>query len=269
MRILEPNWRRRTIKKENIWSRKIFGLRRKRKMETEKEKIFGPWRRRRTEKEKEKIFGPRRRRTEKEKEKIFGPRRRRRTKKEKEKIFGPWRKRKTEMEKEKIFGPRRRRRTEKEKEEKICRRRKKSHTDGIVKIGPEFWTYLVSFDRCLPGDWRPYENGWKAGFLHREVLRDKTPAQKHNIKVRVSNKSCVSCLPFTNFSFVFSPVSCCLSLFWLQNWNLFKTAKHVTLTPGSPIHPQLPRESCWETCQPLNNIIVMIWLSSPFLWSWL
>ena len=46
------------MKKENIWSRKIFGLRRKRKMETEKEKIFGPWRRRRTEKEKEKIFGP-------------------------------------------------------------------------------------------------------------------------------------------------------------------------------------------------------------------
>ena len=39
------------MKKENIWSRKIFGLRRKRKMETEKEKIFGPWRRRRTEKE--------------------------------------------------------------------------------------------------------------------------------------------------------------------------------------------------------------------------
>ena len=29
--------------------------------------------------------------------------------------------------------------------EKVTHRRK-------GKIGPEFWTYLVSFDRCLPGD---------------------------------------------------------------------------------------------------------------------
>ena len=41
------------MKKENIWSRKIFGLRRKRIMEKEKENIFGLQRRRRTEKEKE------------------------------------------------------------------------------------------------------------------------------------------------------------------------------------------------------------------------
>ena len=34
----------------------------------------------------------------------------------------------------------------------LSEKKKKSHTVGIVKIGPEFWTYLVSFDRCLPGD---------------------------------------------------------------------------------------------------------------------